>query len=168
MEIKAKISISEKDVMIYNFDYFKRSMMTGASLVFVGLFGFSFLLFRRIDVVTFIMPSVGVVVGVLTGAVCAFFGAKRTWKNNAWAGESGDCTFTDTGVNMESGSGTGRFEYGKLFRVYETPKAFYLYLMPRMALIMPKRCFDSTDDIQAVRELFRKNMDKKKLKLMKN
>ncbi|MCL1920153.1 MAG: YcxB family protein [Kiritimatiellaeota bacterium] len=94
-----------------------------------------------------------------------FLRTRRAWKTNALRGVSADYTFSDAGFRSESEAGTFNCGYDKLFKVCESKAAFYVYLSSLQAIIVPKRCFENTDDIRVLREIFVRNMDKKKLRL---
>ena len=76
-------------------------------------------------------------------------------------------TFTDTGIHEESEMAAMNLGYDLIFKVCEVKTAFYVFVSSVQAVIIPKRCFESAEDVQAVRELFRKNMPPKKVRLMK-
>jgi hypothetical protein len=68
------------------------------------------------------------------------------------------------GVHFDSDLMTCRCQWGAFSRVLENPRCFLLYQTPMSAMIIPKRCFSSPEEIDQLRVLLREHF-KGKLKL---
>jgi len=175
MEVKVKISVSEKDYINFTFYHQRQPMIWVPFIVFALLVllcaGGDMMHGRKDNVVLIcVIAMVSAVLVFLFGSLVAFFRAKRVWQSSTLLKTAGlvEATFSDAGLREESEASTLNLGYGNILKICETKTAFYLFVSTIQAAIIPKRCFDSTNDIQAVRELFRKNMDKKKLRLIKS
>jgi len=73
-------------------------------------------------------------------------------------------SLSDRGVHFDSEFMTCDLRWGSFSRIMENPRSFVLYLAPLSGLVIPKKCLTKPDDIQRLRELFRKQF-KGKLKL---
>ncbi len=65
-------------------------------------------------------------------------------------------TIGPTGVFTENARGQATLGWNAYQRVRETPDVFLLYAQSNYAIIVPKRCFRSPDDIQRYREIIRR------------
>ena len=170
MEIKATISISEKEFIKSNLYLQRKAMiwvpLSAFILSLVVCCGIG-ILFQKIDIVNFCVPAIGGIVMTPVVPLTTFLAAKKAWKSNALAGESTNCTFSDAGIYMESKTGAGNIGYDTIHKASENQTVFYIHLSTALAWIIPKRCFENAEDIQAVRELFIKNIPPKKVRLMK-
>ncbi len=72
------------------------------------------------------------------------------------------------GVKVEAAGKTGRLGFDKLQRVEETRDYLYLYITKEVAWILPKaQMARREEDLAALRELFRRVIPEKQLKLQK-
>ncbi len=71
------------------------------------------------------------------------------------------------GVHVTVGKTTGKADFGKLLRVRETRRAFYLFLTPNQAWILPKdQMEDAAAESRELREMFSRVMERGRLELL--
>jgi len=170
MDVKVKIDLTEKEYMRFGF-YCQRKFMiwvplTVAVICFLAFILIDIALSKKSDFV--VLCVLAVIAGVSThfiGSRIAFLRIRSVWKSSAPLMGLADTTFSDGGIYQVSDVGTLNLSYDKFFKVCETQMAFYAYVSSTQAVIVPKRCFESAEDVKTVRELFIKNVDKKKLRL---
>jgi hypothetical protein len=59
------------------------------------------------------------------------------------------------GASYESSHGDGKTKWTAYLRIRETPRFFLLYTQSNFAQILPKRCFDSPDEVERYRQVLR-------------
>ena len=67
-------------------------------------------------------------------------------------------TFSRDGVAGQSEAGSGRNDWSRYWRAADSKEAVYLYTASNMALILPKRCFESEEQMERFREIVRAGM----------
>ena len=72
--------------------------------------------------------------------------------------------FSDAGFHVETSVSKTDFSWAAIRRVSEARSAFLVFTNPNIAFTLPKRCFESTQDVAALRELFRAHVPKVKLR----
>ena len=175
MEIKAKLNMTEKEQLKYYFYDYRKVMIWLPLFAFV--FGVCFNIAEQkmkafapqgIDVLALLHEGLDAMMG-MTISVLFFtlITAILMRRSNAFDGENTDCIFSDAGFRIESKTGAVSVSYGKIFKIGETKKAFYVSPVLGHGFVVSKRRFENQEDVQRVKELLKKNMDKKKLSLMK-
>jgi hypothetical protein len=76
--------------------------------------------------------------------------------------------FSDSGIRINTVVSTTDLLWDAIPRVSEFRSAFLVFTNPRIAFMLPKRCFDSAQDIVEVRELFRGQVTAAKLRASEN
>jgi len=71
--------------------------------------------------------------------------------------------FSDAGFHVETSVSKTDFSWAAIRRVSEARFAFLVFTNPNIAFTLPKRCFESTQDVAALRELFRAHVPRAKL-----
>src|SRR5258707_15127690 len=71
--------------------------------------------------------------------------------------------FSDAGFHVETSVSRTDFSWAAIRRVSEARAAFLVFTNPNIAFTLPKRCFKSTQDVAALRELFRAHVPAAKL-----
>jgi hypothetical protein len=71
--------------------------------------------------------------------------------------------FSDSGIHVESSVATTDLLWAAIREVIETRSAFLLFPNANLAHIIPLRCFESTAEVVALRELLRANVPQIKL-----
>jgi len=183
MDVKVKVDLTEKEYMRFGF-YCQRKLMMWVPLVATVIVFCATIMDLRATLnvhcemckthhyvaVCLTALITGVIVGVmlfLFAVLVAFLRGRYEWKSSVPVRGVIEATFSDGGVCQVSEVGTVNLSYDKLYRVCEIKTAFYVYVSSVQAMIVPKRCFESAEDTKAVRELFARSVDKKKLSLRK-
>ncbi len=76
--------------------------------------------------------------------------------------------FSDSGIHISTGVSTTDLSWDAILRVSEFRSAFLVFTNPRIACMLPRRCFDSTQEIVQIRELFRAHVTATKLRSPEN
>lgn len=63
--------------------------------------------------------------------------------------------FSEAGVRIETSISKSDFSWAAIRRVREFRSEFLVFTSPRTAFSLPKRCFESTQGVATLRELFR-------------
>ena len=71
--------------------------------------------------------------------------------------------FSDVGFHVETSVAKTDFSWAAIHRISEARFAFQAFTNPNVALSLPKRRFESTLDVAALRELFRAHVPRAKL-----
>lgn len=66
-------------------------------------------------------------------------------------------TISPSGVFTENARGKATLGWNAYQRVRETHDLFLLYAQSNFAIIVPKRCFNSVDDVHKYREIIRRH-----------
>jgi hypothetical protein len=87
--------------------------------------------------------------------------AKQTFATHQAAQESHQVTIAASGIAAASASTSGQQNWGVFWKAVEVADAFYLHLSSAMAIVLPKRCFTSEEQMQRFREIVRVGMGEK-------
>lgn len=93
--------------------------------------------------------------------------SKKYFNSNKLLQNEQKYNFTDEGISISSENGNGKIDWDKIFKVDESKTFFALYISIGQAYIIPKRFFNSDDDIKLFKEILKDNIDNKKLKMKK-
>lgn len=74
-------------------------------------------------------------------------------------------TISKTGIYQKIGKSHSLIEWKSILYVREHKDLFLIYLTKRAALILPKRYFESNEDVGCFKNMINKNLDTKKNKL---
>jgi hypothetical protein len=72
--------------------------------------------------------------------------------------------FSDAGFHLETAVSKTDFSWAAIRRVTEARSAFFVFTNPNIAFTLPMKCFESTQGVTALRELFRAHVPKAKLR----
>jgi len=72
--------------------------------------------------------------------------------------------FSDSGFHVETAVSKTDFTWAAIHRVSEMRSAFLVFTKPNIAFTIPKRCFESSQGVAALRELFRVHVPRAKLR----
>jgi hypothetical protein len=72
--------------------------------------------------------------------------------------------FSDAGIHVESSVSKTDLSWAAIRRVSEMRSAFLVFTNPSVAFTLPKGCFESTQCVASLRELFRAHVPKTKLR----
>ncbi|USK91834.1 YcxB family protein [Rossellomorea marisflavi] len=75
-------------------------------------------------------------------------------------------TFSENEIKQTFGRSAGYFEWSNLRSVHENKDMFRLYVSKSKAIILPKRFFDSSSEIDQFKKLLRDQVDERKVKFM--
>jgi hypothetical protein len=81
--------------------------------------------------------------------------AKQTFATHQAARESHQVVVAAGGVASAAPSSSGQQSWGMFWKAVEAADAFYLHLSSAMAVVLPKRCFTSPEQMQRFREIVR-------------
>ena len=162
MEVKVNVTPCREEYMKLNFYHLLKRMVVWSAVLTTLIIG----LHRKVDFAALCAATEVVVIWILIVVPITFLRSRREWKTNLSIKQLCEYTITNASVCAKSANGFFDLGYDKVFKIRETPTAFYVYLSSHQAFIVPKRCFENPDDIRAVRGLFLANVDKKKLKLL--
>jgi hypothetical protein len=76
--------------------------------------------------------------------------------------------FSEAGVHIETSISKSDLSWAAIRRVREFPSEFLVFTSPRTAFALPKRCFERTQDVDSLRELFRTYVQRSKLRADSN
>ena len=95
---------------------------------------------------------------VMIGFACLFsyWAARSLLRSKPDASGPITYEFSSTGGSYSGPNGTGSFNWKAYLKVVETREQFLLYPQKNLAIAVPKRFFQSEDDMQRFRELVRR------------
>lgn len=142
-----------------------------STLVFVAAASFLFFVAMShadppIDWLTALFMGSGLALGLqllfwpLTLAVIhgfAYYGAWSLTRSKPIALEPVTYEFSPDGISHVGPTSSGRANWTTYLRIRETSEQFLLYVQKRLANVLPKRAFQSGDEMQQFRELVREN-----------
>lgn len=97
----------------------------------------------------FLIP-VGVLVIVIASV---YFGSKKSLASNRSLQENIHYTFSESGINANAESSSGRQGWENFREAIETKNNFMLFLADRLIYVIPKRCFRNADQTKEFRAL---------------
>jgi len=126
-----------------------------AMMLLLTLLGVQWL--YRISPARFRLPYlIGPITAVAVVACLPFYTCWRAWasfRQRRWLRQPTNYTFNSRGISSRAVSYSGFREWGYIRRVEENGRAFLIYLSPAQVVVIPKRYFESEDQIRAFREL---------------
>ncbi len=72
--------------------------------------------------------------------------------------------FSEAGIHSETSVAKTDMLWAAIFRVKELRFAFLVFTSPKTAYALPKRCFEGSQSVTALRELFRRHVANAKLR----
>jgi YcxB-like protein len=71
---------------------------------------------------------------------------------------------SEAGIHVDTSVSKGDLSWAAIYRVEEEASGFVIFTSPRIAFMLPKRCLESEEAIDALRELFRAHVPKASLR----
>jgi hypothetical protein len=137
----------------------KRVAALLVSIAFLGAMIWKLLSSSENDVLAQLSPVVGwvlfpaLLLGVTFGA--PYFVMRTQARRNPKILQPSDYSFSERGVEITGTFGKSAVFWTAFDKVRETKEFFLLYILPRRAYPLPKRCFSSDAEISEFRELLR-------------
>ena len=72
--------------------------------------------------------------------------------------------FSEAGVHIETSISKTDLSWAAIRRVREFPSEFLVFTSPRTAFTLPKKCFENSQSVAALRELFRTYVERSNLR----
>jgi len=152
-----EVSLTPKDLVL-PFNRFARSTYRWF-LIFLAVF----LVVELIDFPGFRLHplaqpwsfSILVAVAVVAGIYFPRLRIRRTFEENPALSRSRRIEITPEGLRVESENAKGEYRWPLFCEIQETPKTFLLKQTTASAIYIPKRCFQSDEDIVRFRALLR-------------
>src|SRR5258707_11853436 len=72
--------------------------------------------------------------------------------------------FSEAGVHIETSISKSDLSWAAIRRVREFPSEFLVFTSPRTAFTLPKKCFENSQSVAALRELFRTYVERSNLR----
>lgn len=94
-----------------------------------------------------------------------YWGTKRSFKSGKALRLQTTYTVSKDGIRIETVQSNSLIKWDQLLSVVEIKPMFILYVSLRQAFIVPKRYFNSHEDIISFKKIIMSEMDAKKLKL---
>ena len=116
---------------------------------------------------SFSLMLIILVVFILIDVHNFFILPRSIFKKNIIFREENIVTFTRQSIKIERQSGFQEFKWDYIHKIKENKKLFIMHDSRYTSFPIPKRCFRNEYEIDAVRNLFKNNLPKKKLKLLK-
>ena len=86
-----------------------------------------------------------------------YWRARLAFRQHHWLHQPTRYTVNDQGVASQATSYSGFREWSRVWRVEENRKAFLMYLSRSQVVVLPKRAFESQDQVRVLRELVAEN-----------
>lgn len=123
-----------------------------------GLFYFGLL--RNLGAIILVI-GISYLCGSVGGLLGNYFRIRREFANNKGLQEPAQYTFSETEAERMAASSSGKIDWHLFHKAHETSNDFFLFLSPNQAIMLPKRCFDSELQIDALRALLRAQVGEK-------
>lgn len=100
------------------------------------------------------------------GMVALLFGgtyvsAKKHMASNKGLSERIHYVFSENGISAAASSSSGHTAWQNVYEAYETKTNFLIFLAKNMMYVIPKRCFDSFDQVASFKRLLRSQLNSK-------
>jgi hypothetical protein len=158
--------------MVIHFSYDKRQVMQALRYHFISRPEFKIMLilvnvFALTCVVLYYFKKI-TDVAVLTGSFMWFFLMISFWfvmpamvyKRAATFRDSFTMKFEDEGFSLGNERGSKAWSWKALSTFMETPNFFHLYFDSRSFFLVPKNCFNNSDEVYQLRQLLKRKVKK--------
>ncbi|BCB05222.1 YcxB family protein [Bacillus sp. KH172YL63] len=98
----------------------------------------------------------------LYGKGILFIKASREYKSDQLIKQDISYTFSGDGITQKRGRSVSYIQWKEIVSVREQPSMFLIYLSKSKAIVLPKRFFDSREELEAFKELIEGNVLAKK------
>ena len=103
------------------------------------------------------------VLALLFVFVVSLFSARRVMRNER-VQRGVSYQFSDAGIHLETSVSKTDLSWAAILRVIELRSEFLVFTSPHTAFMLPRRCFDRAQAVTDLRELFRANVTKTRLR----
>ena len=90
-----------------------------------------------------------------------YFSAKKHMASNKALSERVHYVFSENGIDATALSSSGHTGWQNIYEAYETKSNFLIFLSKNLMYTIPKRCFDSVDQLTSFKRLLRSQLDSK-------
>ena len=97
-------------------------------------------------------------------SLCSAIAVRTTSAEGRTPKQGVNYQFSDAGIHVESSASKTDLSWAAIRRVSEMRSAFLVFTNPSIAFTLPKGCFESTQCVASLRELFRAHVPKTKLR----
>jgi hypothetical protein len=90
-----------------------------------------------------------------------YFSAKKHMASNRGLSERIHYVFSEHGIDATAPSSSGHTVWKNIYEAHETKRNFLIFLSKNMMYTIPKRCFDSVEQIASFKRLLRSQLNSK-------
>src|SRR5215475_20199 len=90
-------------------------------------------------------------------AAAPYFAMRSQLRRNPRTLGPADYSFSEAGIKVAASLGQAEVQWAGFVQIRETNEMLLFYVMPRLAYVVPKRCFSSKAEIVELRDLMRKS-----------
>ncbi|MBM7587638.1 hypothetical protein JOC86_004212 [Bacillus pakistanensis] len=169
-EILISGTLNYKEFKKY-FRYHTRKLVWGYFLFVVVLFLFLFRdsMFEDWFSVVFTLVLSFILSGVFTLILMFLMQmrVRKEYKSDQLIKNQITYRISDEGIHQKNGRSNAYFEWGNIISAHEHKELFLLYISKNKAVVLPKRYFNSSEEISSFKKVVGKNVLTKKVKMMK-
>lgn len=159
LEIDVRLELRDYLRASYWFLFRKWSIKALIALALFMVMGFLFVFIQRPNASALPMLILPTLVLFVIGSV--YFGAKRNLASNKSVQENIHYTFSNRGVNLVAESSSGQTAWSNIVNAFETKHNFLLFVSRSIMQIIPKRCFQDSEQIAEFKQMLVSNLDSK-------
>lgn len=174
-EVKANFKLEFKDYKDFNIHH-SRKHFYGAAILYFVLFiitmlfkifssGMDAQLLKKILIV--VVPT-GILLAsliLLTFYFLIAFHSKKVFKSQRRLQEEQNYIINDDGISLINKSSNNNIGWENIFKVTESKNSIFIYLGNVNSMIIPKRAFNSNDDITILKDIIKRNLSAEKIKI---
>lgn len=163
-EVSLTVQLQEKEYLHYLL-YSKYKIISFISgCFFIIIMVYLFILTDLSGIFTFLL-SIGATLGIFLPllVLLLIYFAKKTFKNDLSLKEIGEMNVSQHGFELSGPSEVVSVEWKYFYSIKELKDLFILYYSASNAIVIPKRTFNSKEDILIFKTLFLNNMNNKKI-----
>lgn len=166
MEVAFDVKIEVKDLRNYMFCH-KYKSVTGILEILIGIGALVYGIYLwtgagKLDAYVLIWLFFGVYFLVMT-PIKAYTNATKQYLLNPTYKDEFHYVLNENGITISQNGEEATLPWGEVYRVVDNGKSIIIYVSRLNANILPKRCFE--DKVEEVKNMFRNNLDGKRVKL---
>ena len=165
MEVKGKFKLETQEVMKFSSFHQRKNVLISYAVIYFFSLGINYLTVREINGYLFLISAVSGLVFSILLSLLLHIRNKSVYRSYTLVNIATENTFDGEGIRLALESNVTEIPYDKIHKVCETKTAFYVYISNIQAAVLPKKSFETPEDIAIVKLLFIQNIDKAKLKL---
>ncbi|WP_461613924.1 YcxB family protein [Clostridium sp. Marseille-QA1073] len=174
-EVKANFKLEFKDYKDFNIHHSKKHFYGAAILYFILFMGT--ILFKIFsngmdaqllkEILIIAIPTGILLVSLILGAFyfLIVFYSKKVFKSEMLLQEEQNYIINDDGILLISKSSNNNIGWKNIFKVTESKNSIFIYLGNIKSMIIPKRAFNSNDDIGILKDIMKRNLTAEKIKI---